>query len=411
MLLFRILNFFAGYKDIVCSPETATSVVNFIVKNDLDYWNMRRSRSGELRFSMLNSEFRRLRSLCGDIAESGIRVEKNNGLPHIIYCYRKRIGIPVGIILFIFLVRLSTMYIWEVSVSGNEKISDAEVIDSLEALGCSIGTYIPSVDFYNICHEFILANEDVSWISVNMVGTTAKVEIIERRAKESIEDDGNGTPTNIIAARDGIIVRTETASGKTAVKAGENVKKGQLLVSGVVEIGRDDDGRFVLVRSRGRIYAQTERSLEVTVPLKSVKKIFSGTKNLYKYLNFFGKNIKLKENSSILPDDCDIIEDKRRLILFEGGKITGGIALPVSVVTGYYEEYTESEVTLTPEEALAEAKIEMAELFTAELGDAEILSRNETYELCSGEDGDELVLVWNLVCVENIAEEVPIGVS
>lgn len=91
------------------------------------------------------------------------------------------------------------MYIWEVSVSGNEKISDAEVIDSLEALGCSIGTYIPSVDFYNICHEFILANEDVSWISVNMVGTTAKVEIIERRAKESIEDDGNGTPTNIIA--------------------------------------------------------------------------------------------------------------------------------------------------------------------------------------------------------------------
>lgn len=34
----------------------------------------------------------------------------------------------------------------------------------------------------------------------------------------------------------------------------------------------------------------------------------------------------------------------------------------------------------------------MAELFTAELGDAEILSRNETYELYSGEDGDELVL-------------------
>lgn len=28
------------------------------------------------------------------------------------------------------------------------------------------------------------------------------------------------------------------------MKAGENVKKGQLLVSGVVEIGRDDDGRI-----------------------------------------------------------------------------------------------------------------------------------------------------------------------
>lgn len=117
------------------------------------------------------------------------------------------------------------------------------------------------------------------------------------------------------------------------------------------------------------------------MPLKSVKKIFSGTKNLYKYLNFFGKNIKLKENSSILPDDCDIIEDKRRLILFEGGKITGGIALPVSVVTGYYEEYTESEVTLTPEEALAEAKSRWRRCLRRSLGDAEVLSRNETYEL------------------------------
>ena len=37
MLLFKILNFFAGYKNVVCPSENAAEAVNLIVKNQLDY--------------------------------------------------------------------------------------------------------------------------------------------------------------------------------------------------------------------------------------------------------------------------------------------------------------------------------------------------------------------------------------
>ena len=410
MLILRLLNFFAGYKKISCPAEKSTEIINLIVSNEIDYWEMKREKEGGVTFSLLNTEYKKLLSLMGEEREI-LKTEKNCGLPDIIYRYRKRIGVPIGLIMFFVFVKLSTMYVWDVTVSGNDKISDAEIIDSLESLGCSIGTYIPSVDFYNICHEFIIENEEISWISVNMVGTTARVEVIERRAKENIENDGNGTPTNLIAARDGVVVRVETARGKTAVQSGVAVKKGELLVSGVVDVGHNDSGEFVLVRSRGRVFAHTERVLEVKVPLKSVKKTFTGREKAYEYIKFFGKLIKVKENSSILDEVCDIIENKQRVILFEGGKLSGGVALPISYITGYKEQYTETEVTLTPDEALAVAKMEMSELYEKELSDAELLKKTEKYELSEADGEEVLVYIWNISCIENIAEEVPIGIS
>ncbi len=411
MILFALLNYLSGYRDIICDPSSATDIVNIIMKNKLDYWKMRRNINGELKFSMLNSEYKKMLVLFGEKKITGIKSEKEHGLPFLIKRYRHRIGIPIGIFMFVFLMKLSTMYVWDVRVMGNERITDAEIIEALDELGCSIGTYIPSVDFYNICHEFILNNKEISWISVNMIGTTARVDVIERKAKTNLEDDGNGTPTNLVAARDGIIVRTETAEGTTSVKIGEKVSKGQLLVNGVVDVGQNENKNFVLVRSRGKIFARTERSFEISVPYERIEKTLINKNKVYEYINFFGKSIKIKENSGILENNCDIIEKKNRIVLFEGNNIIGGIALPISVVMGYSEEYSEEKIVLSDIQALSLAKSEMTELFSSEMQDAEIISRTEQIDIIETENSKELVLTWNVVCVENIAEEIPIGVS
>jgi len=408
MLFFRLLNFLAGYRLLSCSAKDAVAVMNLLHECDFDYWNAIRGKGGELSFCLLEKELRRFRTLAVGIS---FRTVKRKGLPSILNRYRKRIGVAIGMLIFLLLTELSTRYVWEVTVMGNETLTDAEVMECLENLGCGVGTYIPSVDFYELCHRFLLEKEEVSWISVNMVGTTARVELIESDAKGSMENGGNGTPSNLVASQDGIVVRTETASGKLSVRAGETVSRGQLLVSGVVDVGREEDGRFVLVRSRAAIYAQTERTLEVVVPYQTVKKTKIGWETVKKSLKFFGKTIKLKENSSILPEECDIIEEKRRIVLFDGDAFTGGIPLPIVMITEGYDLYREETVTLTEDEAKTVAGISMAELFIRELGDAEILSRTVSYSNRDAEDGNSLVLVWKMTCIENIAKEAPIGIS
>ncbi len=407
MLIMRLLNWLGGYKRVSVPAEDSGPLLNILFQNRFDYWDVKREVGGELKLSLLNGEYKKLLS----IAEhpERIRAEREYGLPQLIRRYRKRVGIPVGLFLMLFLMKISTEYIWDIDVSGNDKISDGEIIAALDELGCSVGTHIPTVDFYNICHEFILENEGISWISVNMTGTTASVRVIERSEKGELDNGGNGSPSNLIAERDGIIVRTETADGKTEVKPGDVVKAGQLLVSGTLDVGRDDGGRFVLVRSRGKVFAQTLRSFTVEVPLKETQKVEVKRKTGYKYLSFFGKKIKLQENSSILPSSCDIIE-QRRIILFENGRLTGGIALPISVINGYACEYEEITAELSLDEAISEAKQRMSRVISYELEGAEIFSKSENYYVEERDECDVLILTLYVVSVENIAKEVPIGI-
>lgn len=409
MLLFRILNFIAGYRYVVCGACYARDIINILMKNEIDYWSMSRDSGGELKFYILEREWKRL---CKIIPENKavIRTERRYGLPQFLYRYRLRIGVPLGAVMIVFLLSLSTQYVWDVRVTGNDRLSDEEIVDALDSLGFGVGSHIPDVDYYSLCHKFILENDCVSWISVNMVGTTAEVRILERNQKGDIEND-NGTPSNLVAARDGIIVRTETESGATAVIGGQEVKKGELLVSGIVQTDMYDEAKYVLVRSKAKIYAQTERVFKVSVALEGTKDVYIGKETLSKSVKFFGKSINLTKNSSISDDKCDIIEDNRRVVLFEGSKLLGSIPLPVWVCTECTEKFEQQEYTLTEEQALKQAQEEMSKLISSELEDAEILTREIMTEMTENDGVPTLVLTWAVTCVENIGEEVPIGIK
>ena len=97
--------------------------------------------------------------------------------------------------------------------------------------------------------------------------------------------------------------------------------------------------------------------------------------------------------------------------MLDGDSFTGGIPLPVHVITHYYEQYEEKDVTLTREEALGVASIDMTALVSSALPDAEILSRRVSVEERESEDGSVLVLIWDISCIEDIAAEAPIGVQ
>ncbi len=80
--------------------------------------------------------------------------------------------------------------------------------------------------------------EDVAWISINKIGSTASIEINETVNKPKLVD--NNKTTNVKAAKDGVIVRLEVLGGWAAVQEGEAVTAGDLLISGVRESEVDE---------------------------------------------------------------------------------------------------------------------------------------------------------------------------
>lgn len=401
-MLKRIADFFGGTRLLYVCKEQFVLLANEMMRRDIRYSSLKTDGDGRI-FEITEAEYLKLRSI-ENFEDYGVITKDRKGIPYIFSRYKRRYGILIGAIVFFILTGLSSNYVWDIRIEGNDRISDAEIRENLKELGFGIGSNIRKTDFYNICHRLLLLNDGISWVSVNMEGTYAVVKLIER-SEQDIERD-NGTPSNLVAEIDGEIVRTETEFGQLEVMPGQTVKAGELLISGVVKVGQGDSGRFVLVRSKGKVFAKTKRVFRIEVPLKSTKSVFKERVILKKSLFFFGKSIKLKENYSILNDKCDIITLNKRVVLFEGLSQRFETPLPVSVRTEYADIYEDVDVTYSEEEALLIAENEMAQAISEVLPEAEMISKESGYEVIDG----VLVLTWNIECIENIVSEVPIGI-
>ncbi len=313
------------------------------------------------------------------------------GLPKFIYRYKKRWGIMAGGIIFASLMLISQKYIWSFEIEGNSNVEDKVIIETLGKLGCRIGSKIDDMDFDVLHNKFLIECSDIAWISVNMDGTKAKVEVRENKRGSA----DSGELYNIVASESGQIELLTVISGKEQIVIGDVVKKGDLLISGV-ETYREGEKTYY-ESADGHIIAKVNRVFNIEVPDKTEKKYFTGNCKTRKTVDFFGFRINLFRNSGIPYDKYDIITENRQIVLFDC------VELPVWVTTEQICEYRSEAVTLSENElrsiAVKEYRSKLAEMAS----DAEIISINTGHSFENGVYRIEC----NLYCVTDIAEKVP----
>ena len=344
-----------------------------------------------LTFTLQYSDCRAVEKI---FASHGISAEKvkARGFLYFLERYRKRIGIPIGIVIFFLLIFLSEQFIWDINVIGNENVTEKEILSRLDELGCGVGAYIPSIDFDKLHNEFLLGSDDVAWIAVNVRGTRATVEVREMIVNEPVPDDN--VPYNLVAGEDGVIEYMEILRGGRVVSEGDLVRKGELLASGVEEMKHG----LRLVHARGTVMAEVKRTVNVEVPLESSRRVATGREFSEKYLNFFGISMKLFANTGNLSEKCDKIERERKLCFF------GTVDVPITVHETVWREYEEIPVMLTEEEARTEAYRRLRIECAAVAEGCQLVSR----EINAGVRDGNYVIECELRVVRDIATEVPI---
>ncbi len=332
--------------------------------------------------------------LCSVCCADEIKLQTKGLLPFVLR-YKKRWGIAAGALIFVFLTALSSNVIWSVDVTGNKNISDKYITDILANLGCRPGAFYSSIDFDTLHNRFLMESEGIGWISVNMNGTRANVEVRETSVGER---EADSTYYNLIAAEDGQIERIAAIEGKPQVKISQTVEKGQLLVSGILS---REEGGIRLESASGSVYAKVTRNFSVSVPLKTEKKVYTGEKTEKKSVTFFSFNINLFTNSRIPYDFYDTIETEKRLYLFDTA------ALPVLVGTKEYREYENAFVTLTEDEAKDEAMRLYREKLKETLGTAQLLSKSTDISI----ENEVCTVSCSIYCLADIAKPAPFDIA
>lgn len=103
------------------------------------------------------------------------------GLPFMLAPLRGRIGFFVGMLCFVAILSFLNTFIWNVEIVGNAQVSDSEIMSYLEKNNFKTGVMWSSVDKKRIAWDMMSEFDELSWVHINEIGTTAYVEVNERR--------------------------------------------------------------------------------------------------------------------------------------------------------------------------------------------------------------------------------------
>ena len=257
-MLLGIIRFFKGTVSFRAQGRSPERLLNLTAQRGVLLWNVRPSPQG-LEGEMAARDYRRIRPLARKAAVR-TTILKKSGFPFLAAAYRGRAGLAVGAALGAALLVFLSQFLWTIDVVGQEHVSEARLRTLLAESGVKTGALCRGVDAGQVKRDILLKVEDISWLSVNIVGCHANVEIKEKTRKP--ENDGD-TPCNLKAKEDGVITKITVGEGVTEVKKGSGVAKGDLLVSGV-SAAREGTVRYL--HAEGEIMADVISEKEFKLP-------------------------------------------------------------------------------------------------------------------------------------------------
>lgn len=232
------------------------------------------------------------------------------GVPFFWQRYKKRavlISLPV---LFLAVSTVFSLFIWKVEISGGEKELQKEVLSVLRDNGIYFGALKHKINQNDTKREAILKIDDLSWLWVDIRGTTASVKIQKRTPKPTLLNINE--PADVISLYGGIVEKMEVYCGLPLVCEGMGVEKGEKLVSGVFSSENENIPTY-FHHACAKIILRTLREKTVIVPKETLIKTPTGNKKSIYGINFKKNNIKFSLNSGISYAEYDKIEKKAKI--------------------------------------------------------------------------------------------------
>lgn len=390
----RFFNFLRGYVFLGVRGFFLERFLNLCLKKDICLWDVKYGGENNLEMKMSINGFKKVRGAAYR-TRSEVKIKKRAGLPFIIQKYKKRKAFAAGFLIAVILFCALSSFVWRIDVEGNEKVSENVILSRLAELGFKVGSPRFGVDVYHLQNEILKKEKSLSWIWVDIKGTRANVSVKEKVPAPEIIDDT--VPSNIIASKDGLVTRVIALSGEAAVREGDVVDKGDLLISGVVPL---DEAGEKIGAARGSVTARTWYSKDGEFPLAKTEYIPSGKKISKNTVNFFGFDVSLYIKNEIPYKYYDKKTENNT------AHIGKNFFLPLSHKKDTYYEKNKIETKLTTEGALVYyGDILKKELDKETGGDIKVVNANTEHMM---QKNGKIYIKVTYECIQNIGENVKI---
>ena len=228
-MLKEVLNRLRGQVRIRVTCPYPERVLNLCSARNLAFWDLEWEGAEVFTCRVSRRDFRALRQSAEKL-ECEIETVKREGVPYTLARLRRRQALAVGAVVCGMALVLGSFLVWDIQISGNEAVPKETILRVLERYGVTRGTFGLALNGEDIRNHVLLDLPELSWISVNVSGCRAEVEVRERKAAPELRN--RREPCNLVARRDGLVLRVQATGGVPAVLRGMSVTEGQLLISG-----------------------------------------------------------------------------------------------------------------------------------------------------------------------------------
>lgn len=281
----EIITLIRGFVRIQVKGEHTEVLLNRLVDERILVWNISRLES-VLEADIHLSDYFRLRPL---LKETGCRTRITGrfGLPFWLARLERRKFLVGGVFMFVIGLYLLSSLIWSVEIVGNERVSTREVLEVAAEQGIHPLAWkfrLPDLD--ELSSRLMQNLPDAAWVGIAIRGTQVTIEIVENIIPEERE---LMNPRHLVSTSDAVITEIYAERGKPLVRRNMRVKKGDILISGI--IGSEHMQNIVV--AKGEVKGLVWYEYELNTPLQQTRKVYTGNEQNKFYIVLGNRALKI----------------------------------------------------------------------------------------------------------------------
>lgn len=341
--MIQLLKYIRGYLRIRVSGFSPERFMNLCSNKGILLSNI--VREGDVYYMNINLKgFWALRPI---VRKTGTRVVvlERYGLPFFLPRLLKRKVFVAGLFLAVAFWMWSALFIWDIELSGNYRITEDMFASFLKENNVTVGMKKDDLDIEALEKEIRRQFSEITWASAKLEGTRLKIDIKENDAPILVEQEEEEPGRDLVSQYDGTIVSIIVRSGVPRVTVGDSVEKGDVLVEGSVPVYNEDATlrEYLYVNADADIVIEHTRSFSARLPYDYIQKEYTGREERRFYLRIGSKEFRLPQDRPFLVYDS-VIKESRPLI-FEK------LSVPIYIGSYTHREYRNVEYEYSPDEA------------------------------------------------------------
>jgi similar to stage IV sporulation protein len=381
-----------GYVRIQIRGKECERLINPMMEKGFSIWDIQAVDEGDIEFFILIKDFFRLKPL---LKRTGCRMHvlARYGLPFFIGRLGRRKVFFGGMAAFIIGLYLLTSIVWQVSVEGNDRISEADILQAASKQGIHTFQWkFKLKKAEDLSREIQSMLPNTAWVGVEIRGTHITIKVVEATIPDKRE---LMNPRNLVASKNALVTEILANKGKPMVKPNTYVRKGDVLISGM--IGDEQNNQVVV--ANGKVKGVVWYTSRIEVPLTKTFKVYTGESANRNYLVLGTRALQLSGYGKLKFEHFETIPERKTLTW-------RSFTLPIGWL---HEKVMEVHMVEEPVEAenAKKAGLEQAraDLLGAAGAEARLIGEKILHE--KSENG-KIYIEVHFEVEENIAEEQPI---